>query len=186
MATIGYARVSTREQNTDRQTDLLEREGAERAFIEKISGAKKARPELTKMLEFVREGDTLVVESISRLARSTRDLLAITDTLREKGVELRSLKESIDTTTPQGRFMLSIFAALSELERETIRERQQEGIDSARSRGKRFGRPAVEPPANWSKVYQTWKAGEITAVEAMRRTGLSKTTFYRFAKRESA
>jgi DNA invertase Pin-like site-specific DNA recombinase len=183
MSKIGYIRVSTADQNTDRQTDALKAQGVDRVFLEKISGATANRPELKAMLDYVREGDTLVIESISRLARSTRDLLRIIDELREKGVDLLSLKESIDTQTPQGRFVLSIFAALSELERDTIRERQKEGIEAARRRGKHLGRPRIIEPDNWAAVYEKWKSGMIPAVGAMKTLDLSKATFYRLVKR---
>ena len=177
MAKIGYARESTAEQNLDRQTDALEAQGIERVFLEKISGVSADRPELRRMIDFVREGDTVVVESISRLARSTRDLLAIVESLAEKSVDLVSMKESIDTQTPTGRFMLSVFAALSELERETLRGRQREGIDAARRRGVRFGRPRTEFPESWDAIYGAWRSGSITAAEAIRVTRLAKPTF---------
>ena len=183
MGHIGYARVSTAEQNLDRQEQALRAQACDRVFFEKISGVRKGRPQLEAMLDYVRDGDTLVVESISRLARSTRDLLSIVDTLREKGVELVSLKESIDTTTPQGRFVLSIFAALSELERETILQRQREGIDAARKAGKHIGRPRVEVPAHWDEVCGEWRSKRITAREAMTRLGMSRSTFYRHVRR---
>jgi DNA invertase Pin-like site-specific DNA recombinase len=187
MAKVAYARVSSVDQHLDRQTDALEAQGAERIFLEKISGAKtENRPELHKMLAYVREGDVLIVESISRLARSTRDLLGIVDELRSKQVDLVSLKESVDTRTAQGRFVLSIFAALSELERETLLQRQKEGIEAARKRGKHLGRPAVKKPENWDQVYSAWQSGSIKAVEAMERLNLSKPTFYRMARRETA
>ena len=116
-------------------------------------------------------------------ARSTRDLLGIVDELRDKDVDLVSLKENMDTTTAQGRFMLSIFAALSELERDTLLQRQREGIDAAKKRGQQFGRPRIEKPDGFDKVYNRWRAGEIQAVDAMRLLGLSKATFYRLVKR---
>ena len=176
--------MSTTEQHLDRQTDTLRALGAERVFLEKISGAKtENRPALKRMLEYVRDGDVLIVESISRLARSTLDLLAIVDELRSKQVDLLSLKESVDTRTAQGRFVLSIFAALSELERETLLQRQREGIEAVRKRGKHLGRPAVKKPENWDRVYATWKSGVITAVEAMQRPNMSKPAFYRKVKR---
>ena len=136
MPKIGYIRVSSNEQNTDRQEFALSNMGIDKLFTEKISGKTMNRPELKKMLEYIREGDILYIESISRLARSTRDLLSIVQQLQDKKVELISLKEHIDTTTAQGRFVLTIFAALSELERESILQRQREGIEAARMKGK--------------------------------------------------
>ena len=114
---VGYIRVSTKEQNTARQEVLMEQLGVDKVYLEKVSGKNKNRPELKSMLEFVREGDTVVVESISRFARNTKDLLELIELLQEKKVEFISQKEAIDTTTPTGKFMLTIFGAVSELER---------------------------------------------------------------------
>lgn len=179
MPKIGYVRVSTIEQQTDRQEIALAEVGIEKLFIEKVSGKTTERPQLKKMLEYVREGDVLYIESISRLARSTKDLLALVQTLQEKQVELISLKEHIDTTTPQGRFVLTIFGALSELERENTLQRQREGIEAAHLKGKKFGRPSIETPKDWHKVITLWKQGQITAVEAMKRLKMNRGTFYR-------
>lgn len=182
MSRIAYIRVSSEGQNLDRQEDMVI-DKADKVFREKASGKDKERPELKRMLEYVREGDVVVVESISRLARSTRDLLSIVDAFRERGVGLVSLKESIDTETPQGRFIMQVFAALSELERESIKERQKEGIEAARKRGKHLGRPRREKPSNWDLVIKEWKAGRITAVEARRQLGLPHATFYYMIRR---
>ena len=130
---IFYLRVSTDGQNLDRQRELAKSEKAEKIFEEKISGKDTNRPELQKMLDFCREGDVVCVESISRLARSTRDLLNIIDKLNKKEVGFISYKENIDTTTPQGRFILTIFGALAELEREQTLQRQREGIEIAKN-----------------------------------------------------
>ena len=124
MARIGYVRVSTEEQNTARQEKIMKDAGCEKIFMDKMSGKDTNRPQLQKMLEYVREGDTLYVESISRLARSTRDLLNLVEQLQAKDVAFESEKEKIDTTTPQGKFMLTVFAAMADLEREQIRQRQ--------------------------------------------------------------
>lgn len=182
MAKIGYVRVSTLDQKTDRQEVALLELGIQKFFIEKISGKDTNRPELKKMLAYVREGDALYIESISRLARSTRDLLSIVQQLQEKKVELVSLKENIDTSTPQGRFVLTIFGALSELERESTMQRQREGIEIARLKGKKFGRPKLEMPKEWDKVIALWKNGEITAVNAMSKLNMNRGTFYRRVK----
>lgn len=124
-----------------------------------------------------------MVESISRIARNTRDLLSIVSELTEKGVEFVSLKESIDTTTPQGRFMLTVFGALAELERENILERQREGIEIAKNEGKYKGRkPVAFDTAAFKKVCARWRAGEITAIAAMNEMGLKPNTFYRRVK----
>lgn len=182
MAKIGYMRVSTLDQNLDRQENALYEEGIEKLYSEKLSGKNTERPQLKKMLEFVREGDVLYIESISRLARSTKDLLHIVETLKEKGVDLVSLKEKIDTTTPQGRFVLTLFGALAELERESILQRQREGIEAARKNGKKFGRPQAETPEDFEAIVKRWKNGEILAVEAIKLLGMSKPTFYRKVK----
>ena len=115
MSKIGYIRVSTEHQETARQQEIMDSYQVDRIFSEKISGANKDRPQLRAMLDYVREGDTLYIESISRLGRSTKDLLSIIETLTEKGVTLISHKENIDTDTPSGKFMLTVFAALSQV-----------------------------------------------------------------------
>jgi len=179
MSKIGYIRVSSIDQNTDRQEVALKELKVDKIFSEKLSGKNTNRPELHRMLDYVREGDTLYIESISRLARSTKDLLSLVQTLQEKGVDLISLKENIDTTTPQGRFILTIFGALSELERENILQRQREGIEIAKQNGKVLGRPVIESPKDWDKVIALWNRGEITAREAMKRLNMNRGTFYR-------
>lgn len=175
---VGYVRVSTVGQNTARQEVLMKELGVERVFIDRQSGKDTSRPELQKLLEFVREGDTVIVESISRFARNTRDLLDLVEQLTVKGVEFISKKESLDTTTPSGRFVLTIFAAVAQLEREYLLQRQKEGITIAKQEGKYKGRKPLERP-NQDAVIASWRNGEITAVEAMRTLQLSKTTFYR-------
>lgn len=177
---IGYIRVSTQEQNEGRQVVMMAEQQTERNFIDKQSGKNADRPALKEMLSFVREGDTVVVESISRLARSTRDLLTIVDTLNKKGVGFISLKESLDTSTPTGRFTLTIFAALAELERETTLQRQAEGIALAKAEGKYKGRQPIDVDTNQLKaVCKRWRQGEITATAAMNEVGLKRNTFYR-------
>ena len=181
MAKIGYIRVSTEEQNTARQEHQLK--DVDKVSLEKISGKSTDRPELKKMMEYVREGDTVVVESISRFARNTKDLLTLVDELKKKGVAFISLKESIDTTTPQGQFMLTVFGAMAELERENILQRQREGIEIAKTEGKYKGRQPIEVDENaFREVCKAWRSGDITAVEAMKRVGLKPNTFYRRVK----
>ena len=183
MAKIGYIRVSTERQETARQEQIMKEYGVEKTFSEKMSGKNTNRPELQKMINFLREGDVLYVESISRLSRSVRDLLNAVDILTEKGVSLVSNKENFDTTTPQGRFMLSIFAALSELEREQTLQRQKEGIAQAKARGVYKGRQPIKiDEARFKSVCKRWTAGEISAVEAMKTLGLKPNTFYRRCK----
>ena len=151
MSRIGYARVSTIEQNLDRQQDAFEALNLDRIFSDKASGRDTARPGLQEMLGYMRAGDTIYVESISRLARCTKDLLSIVEQLEAKGVAFVSLKESIDTSSPAGRFVLTIFAAMSQMEKETIHLRQREGIASARLRGKVMGDRQRPIPQNGSR-----------------------------------
>lgn len=175
---IGYIRVSTAEQNTIRQEVLLKELGVDELFIDKASGKNTDRPELKRMLTYVRQGDTVIVESISRFARNTRDLLDLIAQFSDKQVEFISKKEAIDTTTPTGKFMLTIFGAVAELEREYILQRQHEGITIAKAQGKYKGRKPIVHP-EFDKVVTRWKSGNMTAVEAMRRLNMKPSTFYR-------
>lgn len=180
---VGYVRCSTAEQNEARQLKMMSEQNVEKVFLDKRSGKNTDRPEFKAMMAYVREGDTVVVESISRIARNTRDLLSIVADLTEKGVEFISLKENIDTTTPQGRFMLTVFGALSELEREALLEKQREGIEIAKAEGKYKGRQPVEVnEAHLRAACARWRAGEITATAAMKEVGLKPNTFYRRVK----
>ena len=182
---IGYIRVSTQEQNTIRQEVLMASLGVDEVYIDRMSGKSTNRPELQKMMEYVRRGDTVIVESISRFARNTRDLLDLVEKLSEKGVEFVSKKEAIDTTTPTGKFMLTVFGAVAELEREYILQRQQEGIAIAKKQGKYKGRkPAEIDEQLWNSLYLLWSEGKISAVEFMGRMGMKKSTFYRRVKNE--
>ena len=178
---IGYIRVSTQEQNTIRQEVLMKSLGVDEIYIDRMSGKHANRPELQKMMEYVRKGDTVIVESISRFARNTRDLLELVEKLTAKGVEFVSRKEAIDTTTPTGKFMLTVFGAVAELEREYILQRQREGIAIAKEQGKYKGRKPIDAP-EFEQVTARWKSGAITAAEAMRTLHMTKTTFYRRAK----
>ena len=183
---VAYIRVSTDDQNTARQEEAMKALGVERIYIEKVSGKNTDRPQLKAMLDFIREGDIVIVESYSRLARSTHDLLELVEYFTTKGVSFRSLKEDIDTSTPQGKLMLTIFAGIAQFERECLLQRQAEGIAVAKSAGKYKGRTPSPVPANWKEVYSLWKSGEITAVEAQKRTGLKPNRFYRMVARQNA
>lgn len=178
---IGYVRVSTQEQNTLRQEELMESLGVDEVYIDRMSGKNTDRPELKKLLDYVRKGDTVIVESISRFARNTRDLLELVDKLAGKEVEFISQKEAIDTTTPTGKFMLTVFGAVAELEREYILQRQREGIEIAKRQGKYTGRKPISSP-DFGRVTAQWRRGELTAAQAMKRLGMSKATFYRHVK----
>ena len=166
-----------------RQEALMESLGVDEVYIDRMSGKNTNRPELQKMMEYVRRGDTVIVESISRFARNTRDLLELVEQLTTKGVEFVSRKEAIDTTTPTGKFMLTVFGAVAELEREYILQRQREGIEAARKKGKQFGRPEVKIPDGFEEIYLKWNRGEITARKAMQELGLKRSTFYRLIKK---
>ena len=179
---IGYIRVSTAEQNTARQEVLMEELGVEQVYIDKISGKNTERPELKRMLGFVRVGDVVIVESISRFARNTKDLLELVEQLTAKQVEFVSKKENIDTSTPTGKFMLTIFGAVAELEREYILQRQREGIEIAKQKGVYKGRKPIEHP-KFNEVVSIWKNGDITAIEAMKRLDMKPSTFYRKVKK---
>lgn len=179
MAKIRYSRVSTEDQNLDRQEDYMKVIGVDRIFSEKRSGKNRERSELKAMMAFVREGDVLYIESLSRLGRSVSDLLYIIETLRAKGVEVVSQKESIDTSTPTGRFIITVFSALSELERESTLLRQREGIAAAKRKGKHLGRPKMVLPKNWGKVYERYSSGNLRAVDAQKELGMKPSTFYK-------
>lgn len=161
-----------------RQEVLMQELGVDEVYIDRLSGKNTDRPELKKMMDYVRKGDTVIVESISRFARNTRDLLELIEKLSEKGVEFVSRKEAIDTTIPTGKFMLTVFGAVAEIEREYILQRQREGIAIAKAQGKYTGRKPIER-SNFDAVEKLWRGGTISAAEAMRRLDMSRSTFYR-------
>lgn len=186
MANIAYVRVSAQDQNTGRQHQCFMDAGIklDRVFEEKVSGKNITdRPQLKAMMSYLRDGDVLYIESISRLARSTADFLNLIRELTDKGVSVRSLKESFDTSTAQGKFVLTMFAALYELERESIKERQREGIDLCLAEKRPYGRPQAQFSSTFEANYKRWKAGELKAVEFMKLEGLARTTFYKLVKR---
>lgn len=149
---LGYARVSTDDQNLDAQTDALTAAGAERIYADKISGSRKKRPELDRLLDQLRSGDVVVVAKYDRLARSLRDLLDIVEGIKDAGGGFRSLAEDIDTTTPAGRLVFHVFASIAQFERERISERTREGLQAARSRGRVGGRPPALTDAQKKEV----------------------------------
>jgi len=183
---VGYVRVSTVDQNEARQLEAFKGLGLYKIFIEKISTREPSRPMLRQMLEYVRDGDTVYVKDFSRLARSTKDLLDITDEISRKGVKIVSLKENLDTDTPTGKLMLTLIGAIYEFERENILERQREGIAIAKSQGKFKGRKEIDRPRHWEEIYNLYKNRAITGTEAMSRLGLKRNTFYKFVKREKS
>ena len=181
--TVGYVRVSTREQKTIRQEVMMRELGVDKLFIDKASGKDTQREQFNAMMAFIREGDTLVVESYSRLARSTKDLLNIVELLDKKKVKFISKKETVDTSTPTGRLILTIFAGLSQFEREIMLERQREGIEEAKKAGRyKGGKPIPVNLKDFELFYSQWKDKKITAVQAQKLLGLSPQTFYRRVK----
>lgn len=181
---VGYVRVSTTEQNPARQIELMERCGVDKIYQEKVSGKDTNRPEFKEMLEFLREGDTLYIESFSRLSRSTQDLINTVNLLNDKGVSLISDKEKIDTTTPQGRLVMTVFAAIYQFERENTLERQREGIEIAKRQGKYKGRKPIPVTDGFLKIARAWQKGELTLKDAVTQSGVSKSTFFRKCKQQ--
>lgn len=192
MARIAYIRVSTEEQNTARQD--IKFEGYDKVFTEKASGKNTDRTELNKMLEYVREGDSVTVESYSRLARNTKDLLTIVDQLKEKGVAFISLKENVDTSTPQGEFMMQVFASLAEFERKQTLQRQAEGIAEAKKVDASLKANGQEPkyykgrkPIAFDEERMRYEVhlareGKQSHMEAMQHLNLKPNTYYRRVK----
>lgn len=185
MNTYFYIRVSSKDQNTIRQETKAKEHNIpiNNVRIEKVSGKSIAeRPVLIDLMEKLELGDKLIVDSISRFARNTKDLLELVEKLNKKGVHFISLKEQIDTTTPTGMFMLTIFGAVAQLEREYTKERQAEGIREAVKEGKYKGRKPIDYPKNWEKYYKQWKENVINATDMMKILDLKRTTFYKLVK----
>ena len=181
---IGYARVSTQDQNLDRQLDNLRSAGCERIFNEKMTGTKSDRPELKTMLLTLRAGDILVIDSFSRLSRSTKDLLELVEKLTAMDVHLVSLKENLDTTTATGKLMLTMLSALSQFERDLIAERTIDGLKAARSRGRCGGRPAVGTDKDRKQALAMYHANAMSNREIAERFGVSQSTLSRWIKAE--
>lgn len=178
---FGYARVSTEQQSLDRQLDMLEKYGVDKIYNEKMTGTKRNRPELLKLMERLTEGDTVVVESLSRLGRSTKDLFWLMETFNAKGVNLVSLKESIDTTSSTGKLLFTLMSALAQFERDVLADRTREGLAAARARGHKGGRPATNSELV-KKAVKLYRTGEYTAKEICELTGVRKTTLYKNLK----
>ena len=178
---FGYARVSTQDQNLDLQIDALNKYGVERIFKEKMTGTKKERPQLDEMLKYVRSGDTIVVWKLDRIGRSMRHLMELVDHFKDNGINFVSLHESIDTSTPTGKLMFNIMASLAEFERDMIAERTRSGLESARARGRKGGRPSksADKVKMALKMYDSKEYGIPEITEA---TGVSKTSLYRYIK----
>jgi len=179
---IAYIRVSTIDQNEERQIKAMEKQNIKKFFTEKVSAKDAKRPKLMEMIEFARENDIIFIQDFSRLARSTQDLLNIVKQLNEKGVKLKSLKENLDTDSSTGKLMLTMIGAINEFERANMLERQREGIAIAKGKGAYKGRKEIEKPANWSEVYPRWQNRELTSNMAMELLDLKRNTFYKMVK----
>ena len=175
---FGYARVSTEQQNLDRQLDMLQKYGVDHIYNEKMTGTKRNRPELDKLLERLTEGDTVVVESLSRLGRSTKDLIWLMETFNTKGVNLISLKESIDTTTSTGKLLFTLMSAIAQFERDVIADRTREGLNSARARGRKGGRPRTDTD-KLRKAIKLYNTQQYSLAEIEDMTGVKRSTLYR-------
>lgn len=176
---VGYARVSTHDQDPALQLDALKAAGCEKVFVEKASGAQRDRPELKAAIQYVRQGDTLVVWKLDRLARSLPQLIESVATLEQHSVGLRSLTESIDTTTSGGRLIFHVFGALAEFERSVIRERTRAGLDAARARGKLGGRPRKMTDNDIRAAKAMLADGAITVGEVAKRLNVAPSTLYK-------
>jgi DNA invertase Pin-like site-specific DNA recombinase len=176
--TFGYARVSTEAQNLDRQLDALKKYGVDHIYNEKLTGIKRDRPELAKMLDRMTAGDTVVIESLSRLGRSTKDLIELTELFQSKGVNLVSLKEAIDTNTSTGKLLFTLMSAIAQFERDVIADRTREGLKSARARGRVGGRPRADAGAV-KKAVKLYGTRQYSIREIEELTGVKKDTLYR-------
>lgn len=177
---IGYSRVSTQGQNLYKQIDILKQFDCDKIYEEKISGMKKERPELNKMLDQLRTGDVVIIEDLTRLSRSVKDLFIIVEQIEEKGANIKSIKESwVDTTTAQGKLMFNIFAGINQFERDLISQRTIEGLNAARSRGRKGGRPKVNAK-DITLAIKMYNSRNYSISEITKATNISKTTLYRY------
>jgi len=179
----GYARVSTNQQDLSRQIDLLRQYNCNEILTEKITGTKTDRPELDRLKDKARPGDIVVVESFSRLGRSTKNLIDLVNYFEENNIKLISNKEDFDTSTPQGKLMMTVFQAFSQFERDLIVERTKEGLKSARARGRKGGRPKVKQK-QIEKAIKLYKSKEYSVREIEEMTNISRATLYRYLKKD--
>lgn len=183
---VGYVRVSTVEQNEDRQLVTMKKYKVEKIFKEKVSAKDKNRNELNKMLDFVREGDTIVIHDFSRLARSTKDLLEIVEYLETKNVSLVSAKESIDSNTPTGKLMLTMIGAINEFERTNLLERQKEGIAIAKEQGKYKGRKEINIDSDvWNDLYKKYLNRQLNKTQLAKELNISRPTLDKLIKEKT-
>lgn len=179
---FGYARCSTEDQSLDWQLDELKRQGCERIFMEKVSGTTKERPELLRMMDMLRQGDTIVICELTRLSRSVKDLFCLVEQVEHSGANIRSVKEPwLDTTTPQGRLLFTIFSGVSQFERDLTHERTMEGLASARARGRMGGRPVVDQRII-DQAITLYDSKVYPVSEILRTTGISRRTLYKYIK----
>jgi len=178
---IGYIRVSTAEQNTARQEELMKQLGTDKVYIDKVSGKNTNRNGLNNMMEYVRSGDTVIVESYSRFARSTKDLINLLEELEKKEVKFISLKENFDTSTPQGKLMMTVFAGIAQFERECLLQRHREGIEITKAEGRMKGRPRKEIP-DFETVLIQVKNKNMSIMEVCRRYNISRSKWYNLVK----
>ena len=177
---LGYARCSTLDQNLDWQIDALTKEGCDRIFQEKFTGTRKDRPELLRMMDMLREGDTVIICELTRLSRSVKDLFELVEQVEKAGANIKSLKEPwLDTTTPQGRLLFTIFSGVSQFERELIRERTMEGLASARARGRMGGRPGKDKKIV-EQALTLYDSKAYSVDEISKTTGISRATLYKY------
>jgi DNA invertase Pin-like site-specific DNA recombinase len=182
---IGYARVSTKDQNFGLQIDALQKAGCEKLYREVVSGARMERPVLDRVVDSLRTGDVLVIWKLDRLGRSLKHLVELVNTLRERGVGLQSLNDPIDTTTPQGRLSFNLFASLAEFERDLVRERTQAGLSAARARGRNGGRPkglSAQAEATACAAETLYLERKLSVRQIADRLGISKSTLYAYLR----
>ena len=180
---IGYARVSTQEQNLDRQIDSLKEAGCERIYSEKVSAVQKERPELSKIFDFIRKGDVIIVCELTRLGRSVKELIEIVEKIHSIGANLVSLQEPwMDTTSVQGNLIFNIFSAFAQFERDLTRQRVLDGLEAARARGRKGGRPTV--PEDKAALAIRMHNNSCPISDIIKATGISKTTIYRIVNKQ--
>ena len=177
---VGYARVSTLEQNLDNQLDKLKELGCDKIFTDKVSGAREERVGLKEMLDYVRKGDSIVVYKLDRLARSVKQLISLINSLNEKGVHFKSLSEQIDTSTSGGKLIFHIFASVAEFERDIIRERTYSGLKAARARGRQGGRPKLLNEEKAARLRELKKNYNLSVKEICQMMGIKKSTYYNY------
>ncbi|MEW6737368.1 MAG: recombinase family protein [Acidobacteriota bacterium] len=183
---IGYARVSTQEQNLNLQKDALKKAGCEKVYIDKVRGTASERPGLERVMESLRKGDSLVVWRLDRLGRSLKHLIELMGELEERKIGFRSLQESINTTTPGGKLIFHMFGALAEFERNLIRERTQAGLTAARARGRKGGRPKALSPKQQTVAIKLYNERNHSVLEICRIMGISKQTLYEYIRQSKA